>query len=60
MPRKVAIQHYCMYDSAELDTVVQAMARRAATLLPPGQGALVGILRRGEPLARMLQQHLAV
>jgi pyrimidine operon attenuation protein / uracil phosphoribosyltransferase len=59
MPRKVAIQHYCMYDSAELDTVVQAMARRAATLLPPGQGALVGILRRGEPLARMLQQHLA-
>lgn len=59
MARKVAPQHFCLYDAAELDRVVQAMALRAASLLPSGQGALVGILRRGEPLARMLQQQLA-
>ncbi|WP_439858611.1 phosphoribosyltransferase family protein [Pseudomonas sp. MBLB4136] len=53
------LQHFCLYDTRELDAVEQTMARRAAALLPPGQGALVGILRRGEPLARMLQQHLA-
>jgi pyrimidine operon attenuation protein / uracil phosphoribosyltransferase len=57
MPHK--LQNFCLYDARELDAVVQAMARRAEALLPPGQGALVGIMRRGEPLARMLQQHLA-
>lgn len=59
MPPRSQSQHWCLYDSAELDTVLAAMARRAAALLPPGRGALVGILRRGEPLARLLQQHLA-
>ncbi|MCY1260601.1 Bifunctional protein PyrR [compost metagenome] len=51
-------QRLCLYDAAELDAVLQAMARRADVLLPAGRSALVGILRRGEPLARMLQQHL--
>lgn len=59
MQRKPAGQRLCLYDAEELDGILQAMARQAAALLPPGQGALVGILRRGEPLARLLQQHLA-
>ncbi|MCY1273840.1 Bifunctional protein PyrR [compost metagenome] len=52
-------QRLCLYDAGELDAVLRAMAQRAALLLPPGNSALVGILRRGEPLARMLQRHLA-
>ncbi len=48
-----------LYDAKELELVLQDMARQAALLLPPDQGILVGILRRGEPLARMLQQRLA-
>lgn len=59
MPRQPAGQRLCLYDSSELELIVQAMARQAAALLPPGPCALVGILRRGEPLARMLQQQLA-
>nr|WP_298163794.1 phosphoribosyltransferase family protein [uncultured Pseudomonas sp.] len=53
------VQRLCLYNTAELQLIVEAMARQAATLLPLGQSALVGILRRGEPLARMLQQRLA-
>lgn len=48
-----------IYDAEELDGVLCAMARHAALLLPAGRSALVGILRRGEPLARMLQTRLA-
>lgn len=51
-------RRFCLYDAAELDVILQAMARHAAALLPAKQSALVGIQRRGEPLARMLQQHL--
>ncbi|MEL7937477.1 phosphoribosyltransferase family protein [Pseudomonas delhiensis] len=51
-------QRLTLYDARELDTVLLEMARRAAPLLPPGDSALVGILRRGEPLARRLQEHL--
>ncbi|SFP26145.1 phosphoribosyltransferase family protein [Pseudomonas borbori] len=59
MQRKSAGQRLCLYDSTELETVVHNMALQAAVLLPPGQSALVGILRRGEPLARLLQRQLA-
>jgi len=52
-------QRVCLYNAQELDAVLQAMALQAAALLPPGRGVLVGILRRGEPLARLLQQRLA-
>lgn len=52
-------QRLRLYDSDELDGVLQAMARQAATLLPPAQAALIGIQRRGEPLAQRLQQHLS-
>lgn len=57
-PNKV--QRLCLYDSTELEQVICDMARQALALLPPGPCALVGILRRGEPLARMLQQQLAL
>lgn len=52
-------QRFCLYDTAELDRVVRSMARQVAALMPAQHSALVGILRRGEPLARMLQRQLA-
>jgi pyrimidine operon attenuation protein/uracil phosphoribosyltransferase len=55
----IASPHLRLYDSDELDGVLQAMAHQAAALLPPTQAALIGIQRRGEPLAQRLQQHLA-
>ncbi|MBF7731657.1 phosphoribosyltransferase family protein [Pseudomonas sp. N040] len=51
-------QRFCLYNNQELQAVLDAMAREAALLLP-ADALLVGILRRGEPLARMLQQRLA-
>jgi pyrimidine operon attenuation protein/uracil phosphoribosyltransferase len=50
-------QRFCLYNSQELQAVVDDMARQAARLLPE-DALLVGVLRRGEPLARMLQQRL--
>ena len=55
----IASQRLRLYDSDELDGVLQAMAHQAAALLPPTQAALIGIQRRGEPLAQRLQQHLS-
>jgi len=53
----------CLYDSASLDKVLDRMAQQAAGLLH-GRGpvAVVGVLRRGAPLAdrltqRMVQRH---
>jgi pyrimidine operon attenuation protein/uracil phosphoribosyltransferase len=59
MPTLLASQRLRVYDSDELDGVLQAMARQAAALLPPAQAVLIGIQRRGEPLAQRLQQHLS-
>lgn len=59
MSSLIASPHLRLYDSDELDGVLQAMAHQAAALLPPTQAALIGIQRRGEPLAQRLQQHLA-
>lgn len=55
----LASQRLRMYDSDELDDVLQAMARKAAHLLPPSHTALIGIQRRGEPLAQRLRQCIA-
>lgn len=53
----------CLYDSAGLDAVLDRMAQQAASLLR-GRGpvAVVGVLRRGVPLAdhltrRLVQDH---
>lgn len=52
-------ERYCLYDSDELDAIIAAMAHNVSARLPVHECMLVGILRRGEPLARMLRQHLA-
>lgn len=52
-------QRLRMYDSNELDNVLQTMAREASIMLPPAHAALIGIQRRGEPLAQRLRQHIA-
>ena len=57
MSSLIASQRLRLYDSDELDGVLQAMARQAAALLPSTRAALIGIQRRGEPLAQRLQQH---
>lgn len=48
---------FCLYDAQELDVVLADMARQLAARLHGQPFAMVGILRRGEPLARMLQRH---
>ncbi|WP_335944818.1 phosphoribosyltransferase family protein [Pseudomonas sp. G166] len=55
----LASQRLRLYDSNELDDVLQTMARKAATILPPAHAALIGIQRRGEPLAQRLRQYIA-
>ncbi|WP_087502231.1 phosphoribosyltransferase family protein [Pseudomonas sp. SID14000] len=47
-----------LYDEEDLDEVLRSMARQALAYLPASHVALVGIQRRGEPLARRLQLHL--
>jgi pyrimidine operon attenuation protein/uracil phosphoribosyltransferase len=49
----------CLYDSARLDAVMDRMAQQAAGLLR-GRGpvAVVGVLRRGAPLADRLTQSM--
>lgn len=54
-------QHFCLYSASELEAVLDDMARQANALLAPDTAlALIGILRRGEPLARMLQSRLTI
>lgn len=47
-----------LYDEDDLDSVLRSMARQAMACLPASEVALVGIQRRGEPLAQRLQLHL--
>lgn len=47
----------CLYDVQELDAVLASMARQLASLLYGQRFMLVGILRRGAPLAGLLQKH---
>ncbi len=50
---------FCLYDAGQLDDVLERMAARAIALLNNANNPhLVGILRRGEPLARFLQQRI--
>jgi len=58
---KPAGERFCLYDAAALDDVVERMAAEAAALLAgTEQPMLLGILRRGAPLAEMLQARLQV
>lgn len=47
-----------LYDTAEVETLLDEMAARAAALLAGRDAVLVGILRRGAPLAARLRERL--
>jgi pyrimidine operon attenuation protein/uracil phosphoribosyltransferase len=56
---RVAGERYPLYTTAQLQTVLDRMAARAAGLLAGVEDPLLlGILRRGDPLAAMLQERL--
>ena len=56
---KVPGQRFCLYDAAALDLVLDRMACAAFPLLAGAEDPLLlGILRRGAPLAEMLQAKL--
>lgn len=48
-----------LYDSVEVESLLDAMAARAAALLAGRPATLVGILRRGAPIAAKLHERLA-
>lgn len=48
---------FCLYDAQELDAVLTDMARQLAARFYGKRFAMIGILRRGEPLASLLQRH---
>lgn len=51
---------FCLYDAAQLEVVMERMAAQAAALLAGAEDPLLlGILRRGAPLSKMLQMLLA-
>jgi pyrimidine operon attenuation protein / uracil phosphoribosyltransferase len=59
MEAKPAGVRTCLYNSAQLDAVIENMALQAVGLLQSRQHVMiVGILRRGAPLADMLYQKL--
>ena len=60
MDSKPAGERFRLYSPAQLEAVLEGMARQAAAMFDPRQEVLlVGILRRGEPLAQRLQDILA-
>lgn len=53
-------ERFCLYSATELDSVLDDMSRQAAALLHADKPlVLIGILRRGQPLAAMLQSRLS-
>lgn len=52
-------ERFCLYDAAALQEVFDRMAAQAATFLAgESDPVLLGILRRGMPLAEMLQERM--
>jgi pyrimidine operon attenuation protein/uracil phosphoribosyltransferase len=59
MDAKPAGNRTCLYNAVQLDAVLDSMATQTAGLLSGKQRImLVGVLRRGAPLADMLQQKI--
>jgi pyrimidine operon attenuation protein/uracil phosphoribosyltransferase len=53
-------ERFCLYDTAQLDAVLDGMAWQAAGLLTGRENiVVVGILRRGAPLADRVRERLA-
>lgn len=62
MQNQVTGQRICLYNAVEMDAVLERMANQIAVLLNPSQPVMmIGILRRGAPIAdrlfQKLQQH---
>jgi pyrimidine operon attenuation protein/uracil phosphoribosyltransferase len=56
---RIAGERFCLYDRAAIEGVLDRMAHDAATLLRGAEDPLLlGILRRGAPLAELLQSRL--
>jgi pyrimidine operon attenuation protein/uracil phosphoribosyltransferase len=51
-------QRFRAYDTDELDAVMERMARQLSMLLDAAPVVLVGVLRRGAPLAAMIEARL--
>ncbi|HRQ66243.1 MAG TPA: phosphoribosyltransferase family protein, partial [Xanthomonadaceae bacterium] len=49
---------FCLYDARELDAVLDRMARQATLIIGDRPATLVGVLRRGAPLADMLAERI--
>ncbi|HEU0186267.1 MAG TPA: phosphoribosyltransferase family protein [Gallionellaceae bacterium] len=59
METRPAGNRTCLYNTAQLELVIDAMSQQAAGLLGTSSRVkVVGILRRGAPLAAMLHQRL--
>lgn len=59
MDHTEAGDRFCLYNAAQLEVVLDAMADQAAALFASAKDPLLlGILRRGAPLAEKLQQRL--
>jgi len=53
-------ERFCLYNAAQLDVVLDTMADAAANVLAPAsEPLLLGILRRGVPLAEKLGERIA-
>ncbi len=53
-------ERFCLYTPPQMDAILDGMARQAAGLLTGSErGMIVGVLRRGAPLAEMLHARLA-
>lgn len=55
----MALSRFRLHDAAALQPVLERMARQAASVLDERPVTLVGVLRRGAPLADMLAERLA-
>ena len=60
MMEEASSQRTCLYNADDLDAIIADMARQAAGLLTGRKRiAIIGLLRRGAPLAEMLRDRLA-
>ena len=53
------IKHCVLYETAEVEAMLDRMATQLATLMAGRDSVLIGILRRGAPIARRLHARLA-
>ncbi|HJU40730.1 MAG TPA: phosphoribosyltransferase family protein [Tahibacter sp.] len=52
----MSADRYCLYDADDLHAVIESMARQTVALLDATPTTLLGLLRRGAPLAQRLAE----